>query len=216
MRPTGRAGMMPAELWQDVRAGVRAIVRGPGFALTAVLSLALGIGATTTIFSVVHAVVMDPFPYRDPDRLVSVSVIGPDGRGNWSSYTIDEYVELAERAGALEGVIASTISDVEMTGTGAPERLRGNYVSLNTFDVMGVAPLVGRTTGADDGRPGAAPVVVLGYRFWQRQFGGDPGVVGRHAPAQWDDATGHRRDAAPVHVARRRRLHGDALPARAR
>ena len=64
------------------------------------LSLALGIGATTTIFSVVHAVVMDPFPYKDPDRLVSVSVVGPDGRANWSSYTIDEYVALSETTGA--------------------------------------------------------------------------------------------------------------------
>jgi predicted permease len=179
MRSTGRAGKLLTELWQDLRAGVRAIGRSPGFALTAVLSLALGIGATTTIFSVVHAVVMDPFPYRDPDRLVSVSVLGPDGRGNWSTYTIDEYVALSESAAPFEAVIASTITDVEVTGTGAPERLRGNYVSLNTFAVMGVAPLVGRTAGAADGQPGAAPVAVLGHRFWQRQFGGDPGVVGR-------------------------------------
>ena len=77
------------------------------------------------------------------------------------------------------GVIASTISDVLWTGEGDPQRLRGNYGTFNTFDVMGVPPLLGRTPTAEDARPGAAPVVVLGYRFWQRQFGGDPNVLGR-------------------------------------
>jgi predicted permease len=166
-------------LWRDLRQATRALTYSPAFALTAVLSLALGIGATTTIFSVVHAVVIDPFPYRSPDTLVSLAVVGPDGRGNWSTYTIDEYVELTERATAFDGLIASTISDVSMTGSGAPERLRGNYVSMNTFDVMGVAPLHGRTPSAADARADAPPVAILGYRYWQRYFGGDPGVVGR-------------------------------------
>jgi predicted permease len=176
---TGAAAGLLSECWQDVRTGLRALVHSPGFALTAVLSLALGIGATTTIFSVVHAVVVDPFPYKEPDRLLSLNVIGPDGRGNFSSYTIDEYVALAEGLPAFDGVIASTITDVEMTGTGMPERLRGNYVSPNTFQVMGVPPLLGRWAGPTDAQAGATPVAVLGYRFWQRYFGGDPQIVGR-------------------------------------
>jgi predicted permease len=166
-------------VWRDVRHAARALAHSPAFAATAVLSLALGIGATTTIFSVVHAVVIDPFPYRSPDTLVSLAVVGPDGRSNWSTYTIDEYVEIAERATAFDGLIASTISDVSMTDAGAPERLRGNYVSMNTFDVMGVPALLGRTPASADARAEAPPVAVLGYRFWQRQFGGDPTVVGR-------------------------------------
>ena len=98
-------------VWRDVRHAARALARSPAFTATAVLSLALGIGATTTIFSVVHAVVIDPFPYRSPDTLVSMAVVGPDGRGNWSSYTIDEFAET--RSGRpLRGVISSTISDV--------------------------------------------------------------------------------------------------------
>ena len=101
---------------RDVRHAARALARSPAFTATAVLSLALGIGATTTIFSVVHAVVIDPFPYRSPDTLVSMAVVRPDGRSNWSSYTVDEYVELTERATAFDGLIASTISDVSMTG----------------------------------------------------------------------------------------------------
>ena len=142
--------------WREVRHAARALAHSPAFTATAVLSLALGIGATTTIFSVVHAVVIDPFPYRSPDTLVSLSVIGPDGRGNWSTYTIDEYVELTERATAFDGLIASTISDVSMTEAGAPERLRGNYVSMNTFDVMGVPVLIGRAARAG-GRPSGCP-----------------------------------------------------------
>jgi predicted permease len=167
------------ELWRDLAYAFRSLAHSPAFALTAALSLALGIGATTTIFSVVHAVVIDPFPYKSPDTLVSMAATGPDGRGNWSSYTVDEYVELTERTSVFDGLIASTITDVAMTGAGAPERLRGNYVSMNTFDVMGVPALLGRTTGLADAAPGAPPVALLGYRFWHRQFGGDPNIVGR-------------------------------------
>jgi len=166
-------------VWRDIRHAARALAHSPAFSITAVLSLALGIGATTTIFSVVHAVVIDPFPYRSPETLLSLAAVGPNGRGNFSTYTIDEYVELTERATVFEGLIASTISDVSLTGSGAPERLRGNYVSMNTFDVMGVPPLLGRTTSAADARAGAPPVAVLGYRYWQRQLGGDAAVIGR-------------------------------------
>src|SRR5215510_5323152 len=101
--------------WRDIRHAARALLHSPAFTVTAVLSLALGIGATTTIFSVVHAVVIDPFPYRSPDTLLSLSVVGPNGRGNFSSYTVDEYVELTERATAFDGLIASTISDISLT-----------------------------------------------------------------------------------------------------
>jgi putative ABC transport system permease protein len=166
-------------VWRDARLAARALAHAPAFTVTAVLSLALGIGATTTIFSVVHAVVIDPFPYRSPDTLLSLAIVGPDGRGNWSSYTIDEYVELTERVTAFDGLIASTISDVSRTDGGIPERLRGNHVSMNTFDVMGVPVLIGRPPSRTDARADAPPVAILGYRYWQRQFGGDPTVVGK-------------------------------------
>jgi putative ABC transport system permease protein len=167
---------------QDLGYAARLLRRSPGFALTAILSLALGIGATTMIFSVVHAVVIDPFPYKDPDTLMSVNLVAPGGRSNWSTYTTDQFLEIAERTTVFDHVIASTISDVAMVGTGDPERLRGNIVTFNTFTVMGVPPLVGRTpTDADRPAMGrdAEPVAVLGHRFWQSRFGGDPGIVGR-------------------------------------
>ena len=150
------------EAWRDLTYALRSLRKSPAFAATAALSLALGIGATTTIFSVVHAVVIDPFPYRSPETLLSMSVRGADRRGTGSNYTVAEFVELGERTSVFEGLIASTISDISLTGVGSPERLRGNYVSMNTFEVMGVPPLLGRTVTGSDTRPDAPPVAVLG------------------------------------------------------
>jgi len=167
------------QLLQDVRFGVRTFVRTPGFTALAVLSLALGIMATTAMYSVIHAVVLDPFPYKDVDALMSVRNWSPQQEGFRTYYSTDDFLEIAERNTIFEGVIASTISDVLWTEDGDPQRLRGNYGTPNTFLVMGVPALLGRPYLPDDGRADAAPVVVLGFRFWQRQFGGDPAVVGR-------------------------------------
>ncbi len=164
---------------QDVRFGVRSFVRTPGFTTLAVLSLALGIMATTAMYSVIYAVVLDPFPYKDVDALMSVRVWSPDRAGSRTYYNTDEFLEIAERSTIFDGVIASTISDVLWTEEGDPQRLRGNYGTPNTFLVMGVPALHGRFYLPDDGRTDAAPVVVLGHRFWQRQFGGDAKVIGR-------------------------------------
>lgn len=167
------------QLVRDAQYGLRNLARTPGFTATAVISLAMGIMATTAIYSVLRAVVLDPFPYKDVDNLMSVRVSSATQRGGRTGYSVDQFLEIAERNTIFEGTIASTISDVLWTGEGDPLRLRGNHGPFNTFDVMGVLPLLGRTPLASDARPGAEPVVVLGYRFWQRQFGGDPGVLGR-------------------------------------
>lgn len=164
---------------QDLRYGIRNLAGSPGVTIVAVASLALGIMATTAMYSVVHAVVLDPFPYKDVDDLTSVRVYEPGRRGGRLYYSTDQFLEFAERATIFEGVVASTISDVFWTGEAEPQRLRGNLGTANTFQVMGVPPLLGRVYGPADVLPEATPVVVLGYRFWQRQFGGDPGVLGR-------------------------------------
>ena len=165
--------------FRDVKGAFRYLGKSPGFTAIAVLSLALGIMATTAIYSVVHAVVIDPFPYKDVDSLMSVRVSDTAGPGGRTGYSIDQFLEIAERNTIFEGVIASTISDVLWTESGDPQRLRGNYGTPNTFQVMGVPPLIGRTSTPDDVLPGATPVAVLGYKFWQRQFGGDRGVIGK-------------------------------------
>jgi predicted permease len=164
---------------RDLRIGVRMLAKSPGFTALAVTSLAMGIMATTAIYSVLRGVVLDPFPYKDVDRLMSVRVWNLSGRGGRLGYSVDQFLEIADRSTIFEGVIASTISDVLWTDAGEPQRLRGNHGTFNTFEVMGVPALLGRTATSDDARPGAPPVVVLGYRFWQRQFGGDPSVLGR-------------------------------------
>jgi putative ABC transport system permease protein len=163
---------------RDLRFGLRNLAQTRAFTAIAIISLALGIGGSTAMYSVIHAVILDPFPYKDPDRLISVTVQGQRG-GNFSYYPIDQFLEIAQRNTVFIGVTASTLSDVTWTDAGEPQRLRGNHCTMNTFDVMGVAPLLGRGTGPSDAADGAEPVTVLGYKFWQRQFAGDPGVLGR-------------------------------------
>src|SRR5262245_16808700 len=120
---------------RDIRFGIRRLAKSPGFTSLAVLSLGLGIMATTAIYSVIRAVVLDPFPYKDVDRLMSVRV-WESGRGGRTGYSVDQFLEIAERSTIFEGVIASTISDVLWTESGEPQRLRGNYGTFNTFQVM--------------------------------------------------------------------------------
>ena len=165
---------------RDLKFAIRYLTRNIPVTIAAVLSLALGMMATTAIYSVVHAVVLDPFPYRDIENLTSVRISSPGQPGGRTGYSTDQFLEIAERASIFEGVVASTISDVLWTDGAEPQRLRGNYGTPNTFQIMGVPPLVGRAYGPEDVAPGGPPVVVLGYRFWQRQFGGDPAIVGRN------------------------------------
>lgn len=159
----------------DLTFALRQLRKAPGFTIVAVATLALGIMAVTAMYSVLYAVVLDPFPYRDVDRLMSVSSSLSGG----GYYSTDQFVELAKRNTVFEGTIASTISDVFWTGEGDPQRLRGNIGTYNTFQVMGVPPLIGRIYGPADSSPESPAVVVLGYRFWQRQFGGATNVLGR-------------------------------------
>jgi predicted permease len=164
---------------QDFLFGVRNFAKTPGFAAIAIGSLALGIGGATAMYSVIYGVVLNPFAYKDVDRLISVQVVDSSGRGNFSYYPLDQFLDIAEHNSTFSGVIASTWSDVTWTGDGDPERLRGNHCTMNTFEVMGVPALLGRTTTDADARPGAEPVVVLGYKFWQKAFGGEASVVGK-------------------------------------
>ena len=175
---------MPGITWidqfsQDIRFGVRSLAKAPGFAASAIFSLALGIGATTAIFSVIHGVILDPFPYAHPESLYSFYGTVPGRSFYYSPDTPDGYLEVKERTHVFSGLLASTISDVSWTGAGEPQRLRGNFCTVNTFDVMGVQPLLGRYILPRDGNTDAEPVAVLGYKFWMRQFNGDHNVIGR-------------------------------------
>jgi predicted permease len=172
---------MRALLWietlvQDLRYGGRELARNKGFTATAVISLAFGIMAATAMYSVVHGVVLQPFPYRDVDNLVSIAIRNPEQRGWRTSYSIDEYAEFAANSTIFEGLAAATTSNVLWISRGEPVRVRGNHISNNGFEVMGVPALLGRIVTGAEAEPESK--VVLGYRFWKNQLGGDASVLG--------------------------------------
>ncbi len=161
----------------DVRFALRLLARRPGFAAITILTLALGIGATTAIFTVVHAVLLSPLPFPRADRLVEVRIVGRDGE----IFPLPDADFQAWRAAnrTADAVAVFSPGSVTLTGFGAPERLQGVQVTDRFFDVLGVRPRLGRALRQGDDAPGAPKTVVLSYAFWMRRFHGDPAVVGR-------------------------------------
>jgi putative ABC transport system permease protein len=164
-------------LVQDVRYAIRLLLKRPGFAAVAILTLALGIGATTAIFTVVNAVLLSPLPFRDAARLVEVRIISKNGEG----FPLPDADFLAWRSQnqTSDAVAVYWASPATLTGEGAPDRIGGAAVTDRFFDVLGARPLLGRVFQEGDDKPGAAKLVVLGHGFWTRRFRADPGVVGR-------------------------------------
>jgi predicted permease len=162
---------------QDVRSALRGLWKSPGFSLAALVTLALGIGATSAIFSVVKAVLLTPLPYEAPEQRVML----------WSKWISFEKTWVASQEVFDYRELASTMTDVafwantsqNLTDAGEPVRVTVGLVSGNIFDVLGTRPLIGRMFNADEDRPNAPPVAVLGYALWQAQFGGDRTLVGR-------------------------------------
>ena len=167
-------------LRQDLRFALRQLRRSPGFAITAILTLALGIGATTAVFSVAYGVLIDPFPYKDVHTLATPKLCSSEWpECHWNVYDPAQFKQIAEKTSIFNGVIASTISQVTLTGAARPELLRGNYITTNTFSVLGVNPLLGRASVESDVHAGSPEVALLSYRYWHSHFGGDPRVLGR-------------------------------------
>jgi predicted permease len=170
------------QLARDLRYAVRALRHRPGFALAAILVLALGIGANTAIFSVVHAVLLAPLPYRDPGRLVFVWHTPPQsGFPGLSRFAVSpaNYFDWRAQSRSFERMAIIRFRALNLTGTDRPEALRGAAVSADFFPVLGVQPIVGRTFLPEEDRPGARHVVILSEGLWTRRFGGDRGIVGR-------------------------------------
>ena len=170
-------------LWQDVRAAARTLGHQPGFAVSAVVTLALGIGATTAIFSVVNGVLINPLPYPNPDALVRiVHSIG----GIEQPYFNDAiYTTYADNTQAFEDVgVWSPGETATVTGAGDPEEVRTLTASEGVLTTLGVGPEVGRWLSRADDTPGAPDVVMLTYGYWQRKFGGDSAILARTQSAQ--------------------------------
>jgi predicted permease len=166
-------------LFQDLRYAIRQLLKSPGFAITAVLSLTLGIGATTAIFSVVYSILLDPYPYRDADRMVHVELRDKSGRGPLLFVNSSEFEEL-RRASSIDDVFLQNQRMETLTSGQFPLSVTVGQYSPNLFTYMGVPPLLGREfTSADAPGGKGAPVAVLSYLFWQRQFAGSRNVVGK-------------------------------------
>jgi putative ABC transport system permease protein len=153
--------------------------KNPGFTAVAVIALALGIGATTAIFSVVNALLLKSLPYKDAERLVLIWHTYPLLKLDQASVSAPSYIEYRDMTNSFDEVAIATEWSVNLTGTGEPERLQGARVSWNLFSTLGVQPVAGRSFLAEEDQPGKNRVVVLSYGLWQRRFGGDPGLVGR-------------------------------------
>jgi putative ABC transport system permease protein len=173
----------PREHWdilrQDCAYAARMLAKSPGFTVTAVLTLALGIGANTAIFSVVHSVLLRPLPYQDGQQLIFIrqqaeKVGMPD-----IQFSVHEVNDYREQNSTLSGLVEYHGMSFTLFGHGDPERVSTGVVSANYFDVFGVKAMLGRTFEAADDRIGAPPVLVLSYEYWKNNFGADPEIVGK-------------------------------------
>jgi len=166
-------------LLQDVRYALRMLVKKPTFTIVAVLTLALGVGANTAIFSIVNAVLLRSLPYRDPDRLVRIFFNEPGVGLRDVKFSKPELDDLQTRAGVFEDVTPIFEGSEDLTGTQQPERVEGVNGSFGYFSMLGVIPQIGRLYGPQDFVPGFAPEAVISDGLWRRAYGADPNVVGR-------------------------------------
>ncbi len=164
-------------LLQDLQYAGRQMMKSPGFAIIAILTLAIGIGANTTIFSVVNGVLLNPLPYPDSDRLVVLFHNKPHFTRGSISYL--NFLDWQRDNRSFEAMAAYRNGNAKLTGAGEPENLSGRMVSAGFFEMLGVKPLLGRTFTADEDRLGANPTVMISEGLWKRKFASNPHVVGQ-------------------------------------
>jgi putative ABC transport system permease protein len=172
-----KGGLQMESLLQDLRFGVRMLMKRPGFTLIAVFTLALGIGANTGVFSLVNTVLLRPLPVAQPERLVEITA---QNRAASFGFSFPFYRDFRDKNDVMEGLLAYRFAPMSLSQSGNNERLWGYLVSGNYFDLLGVRAFRGRMfTQEEDRAPGAHPVVVVSYRSWQGRFGADPNLVGK-------------------------------------
>src|SRR6266850_5671389 len=166
-------------LLQDIRYAIRMCLRTPGFTMIAVVALALGIGANTAIFTIVNAVLLERLPFREPDRIVSLWEEGTHRPGRNNTLGPANFIRWRERSSSFDAMAAMVDIRANLTSRGAPEEVVVQYVEAPFFPILGVSPLLGRTFTEAENRDPESLVVILGYDFWQRRFGGDPAILGQ-------------------------------------
>src|SRR5256885_5852230 len=169
-------------LIKAIRFGIRSLISRPTFTSIAVITLALGIGANTAIFSVVNATLLRPLPFKDPDRIVMVWGYIPKLARNADKFpsSAGNYLGLVKQAQTLQELAAFRQWSWQLTHAGDPEQLQGVRVSANFFEALGAAPAIGQTFTSEQDQEGAAPVAIISYRLWQKEFGGDPRALGQN------------------------------------
>jgi putative ABC transport system permease protein len=179
-RTTQRSDSMLTDLWADLRYALRSHRKRPTVAILAVVTLALGVGASTAIFSVVNGVVFKPLPYRDAQQLVSVAVnSGIGSTQGFYGLSEPELLDFGKEVSSFSGIAAYNGTEVTLGDSLSPKRIEVVQTTASLFPLLGVEPLLGRTFTAEEDRPGAPPLAVLSYETWQDEFGGDPSVLGR-------------------------------------
>ncbi|MBO0858937.1 MAG: ABC transporter permease [Chloracidobacterium sp.] len=166
---------------QDLRYGARMLAKNPGFTSLAVLTLALGIGSTTTIFSAIQNILLDPFPYKDASRVVTIQIhdTSESRPGGRSQFQAREFLDYQEQSRVFEDVIGITLDDMLYDNGAGMEQFLGGYVTPNAFSFLGVAAELGRGVTPDDARPGAPPVFVMAHKLWVKRFNQDPSILGK-------------------------------------
>src|SRR5262245_9637607 len=164
-------------LWQDIKFAVRMLVKSPGFTCLAVLTLALGIGANTAIFSVINGMLLKPLPYPDGERLVFISEWAEEVHD--MSFSVENFKDLRDQNKVFDAVVAYRGQTYVLTGTDQPERLNGREVTSGIFDTLRVKPELGRAFTPEEDKVGAERVALLGDGFWTRRFGRDPNVLNK-------------------------------------
>ena len=168
-----------ATLWQDVRFGLRMLLKSPGFTALAVLALALGIGANTAIFSVAIAILQKPVSFPQLDRLVAISVVPPQASYEFQGVSPADYLDWKRQSQSFESMTSMEGVELNLTGKGDPEKIHGNRIPANFFDVLGIGPVMGRGFLPEEERPGREQEVILRNGLWQRRFGSDPNILGQ-------------------------------------
>ena len=176
---TNRRTNMIADLWQDLRFGARMLAKQPGFTLIATLTLALGIGVNTAIFSVVDAVLLRPLPFREAERLMMLGTVDSRKGDGLSSVSYPNFVDLRAQSGSFERLAAFRDRNFTLTGSDEPARLKGVVASADLLALLGVSPSLGRSFRTEEDNAGAS-VVILSHGLWRRRFNSDPQVIGRN------------------------------------
>src|SRR5882672_8780882 len=165
-------------LIQDVRYGFRMLVKSPGFTVVAILTLALGIGANTALFSVINGVLLSPLPFSQPDQLVTLHENKPHFEGGSVSYP--NFRDWQKDNRTFSSIAVARIYAFSLTGTGEAEQVTGEFVSSDFFPLLGVNPVAGRTFARDEDQVGAGPVALISAGLWQRKFRSAPDVLGKN------------------------------------